>query len=168
MKTLNPIILDSKTGLYSLFNQPPYLAGMALPDYDEIWESLKDHEIKNIVCLTDNKAPYNVKYGRIFIEKKMKTQIDGIGPENPESEKKILQLLADKCVAEYKRGESLVAHCQGGTGRTGTILAAILVKLGYKLEDIYQAFETLNKLRGKGEHGWPESVWQKEVLADID
>ncbi|PSN13084.1 protein phosphatase [filamentous cyanobacterium CCT1] len=43
--------------------------------------------------------------------------------------------LVDRILAFTGVGETVVVHCRGGGGRTGTVVAACLVKLGYSAED---------------------------------
>jgi hypothetical protein len=43
--------------------------------------------------------------------------------------------LVNRILAAIAAGETVVVHCRGGGGRTGTVVAACLVKLGYGAED---------------------------------
>ncbi|MFQ4139945.1 dual specificity protein phosphatase family protein [Nodosilinea sp. PGN35] len=49
--------------------------------------------------------------------------------------------LVDRIVAATAAGETVVVHCRGGGGRTGTVVAACLVKLGYSAEDAIAAVQ---------------------------
>ncbi|TVQ12069.1 MAG: protein phosphatase [Leptolyngbya sp. DLM2.Bin27] len=42
--------------------------------------------------------------------------------------------LVERILAATAAGETVAVHCRGGTGRTGTVVAACLVKLGYSAE----------------------------------
>jgi protein-tyrosine phosphatase len=52
--------------------------------------------------------------------------------------------LLDDLVARIERGEHLLMHCAAGIGRTGTIAACILVRLGM---DIDAALALLREVR---------------------
>ena len=52
----------------------------------------------------------------------------GIEDFCPPSEKQ-LQLITEDAVRRIHNGEHILVHCQGGMGRTGTVLAAIYMKL---------------------------------------
>ena len=52
--------------------------------------------------------------------------------------------LVDRILAATAAGETVVVHCRGGTGRTGTVVAACLVRLGYSAED---AIATVQQVR---------------------
>ncbi|HZG38257.1 MAG TPA: dual specificity protein phosphatase family protein [Nodosilinea sp.] len=50
--------------------------------------------------------------------------------------------LVDRILAATAAGETVVVHCRGGGGRTGTVVAACLVKLGYGAEDAIAAVQS--------------------------
>ncbi|PZV21910.1 MAG: hypothetical protein DCF21_01395 [Leptolyngbya sp.] len=49
--------------------------------------------------------------------------------------------LVDRILVATAAGETVAVHCRGGTGRTGTVVAACLVKLGYSAEDAIAAVQ---------------------------
>ncbi len=49
--------------------------------------------------------------------------------------------LVDRILTATAAGETVVVHCRGGGGRTGTVVAACLVKLGYSAEDAIAAVQ---------------------------
>ena len=53
--------------------------------------------------------------------------------------------------------EGAVVHCLGGTGRTGTVLACALQRLGWSADE---AIAAVRAHRPR----WPESPWQEEVV----
>ncbi|MEX1007726.1 MAG: hypothetical protein WD271_07740 [Acidimicrobiia bacterium] len=59
-------------------------------------------------------------------------------------------------------GLGVIVHCAGGTGRTGTVIGAVLVSLGREPNAVAVWLDAVHKLRGRP--GWPESPWQTEAL----
>jgi hypothetical protein len=59
-------------------------------------------------------------------------------------------------------GEGVLVHCRGGTGRTGTVIGAVLASYGMATDEISLWLDSVHKLRGQ--HGWPESPWQRQAL----
>jgi protein-tyrosine phosphatase len=49
-------------------------------------------------------------------------------PHEAESER--FQAFVQDVVQRLERGQKIVAHCRGGLGRTGTLVACVLVALG--------------------------------------
>ena len=49
--------------------------------------------------------------------------------------------LVDRILVATAAGETVAVHCRGGTGRTGTVVAAGLVKLGYSADDAIAAVQ---------------------------
>lgn len=62
-------------------------------------------------------------------------------------------------------GRSVVVHCRAGIGRTGLVVGAVLVASGHSPDDVEAWLDDVQRARGAA--GWPESPWQREVLADI-
>jgi protein-tyrosine phosphatase len=59
----------------------------------------------------------------------------------------------------------VLVHCEGGRGRTGTIIGLILRHFGY---DPVYIEGLLNASCGEiGKPGWPESPWQASVIARV-
>ncbi|MFM7325621.1 MAG: cyclin-dependent kinase inhibitor 3 family protein [Nodosilinea sp.] len=61
----------------------------------------------------------------------------------PKSRKDLVALV-DRILAATEAGETVAIHCRGGTGRTGLVVAACLVRLGYQAE---AAIATVQKVR---------------------
>jgi protein-tyrosine phosphatase len=45
------------------------------------------------------------------------------------------RVLVDGIIACLQSGQTVVVHCRGGLGRTGTVVASCLVRLGYSAEE---------------------------------
>lgn len=63
-------------------------------------------------------------------------------------------------------GEGVLVHCLGGTGRTGTVIGAVLRSYGMPVDEITLWLDSVHKLRGQ--QGWPESPWQSQALAVLE
>ena len=68
---------------------------------------------------------------------------------------------------ELMAGRGLVVHCQGGTGRTGTVIACTLRAMGVPYEAIIKYMDSVNRSRNKYP-GSPESLWQKQQVERFD
>lgn len=68
------------------------------------------------------------------------------------------EALADQLVAEIRGGASVVVHCAGGLGRSGTIAGMVLVRLGVDAE------EALTRLAKRRSPNCPENSRQKDFV----
>ena len=68
-------------------------------------------------------------------------------------------------VEEIHAGRGVVVLCDGGTGRTGTVLACVLRQLGVPSKVVLDYMKGINKVRGKN-RGWPEAPWQRQQFDD--
>lgn len=59
-------------------------------------------------------------------------------------------------------GQGVLVHCLGGTGRTGTVIGAVLCSYGIDPAETAAWLDAVHKLRGQS--GWPESPWQRTAL----
>jgi atypical dual specificity phosphatase len=59
---------------------------------------------------------------------------------------------------ELESGRTVIVHCLGGIGRTGTILAAYLVKQGYSLKDALWEIEKVG--------AYPQTSEQHDIVAE--
>jgi hypothetical protein len=65
----------------------------------------------------------------------------------------ILRLLAE--------GIGVLVHCDGGRGRTGTVIGRTLVRRGHPVSDVQDWLAAAHADSG----GWPESPWQTTALS---
>ncbi len=66
--------------------------------------------------------------------------------------------LLDDLLARLDAGETVLLHCAGGFGRTGTIAAALLVRLGSTVDDALAAVAAARPMAG------PEAGVQLDLL----
>jgi protein-tyrosine phosphatase len=76
-----------------------------------------------------------------------------------------LGVIASKAFSKLKEGGILI-HCEGGRGRTGTIIGAILRHCGYGAAEVINFLDAAYRAAGKLK-GWPESPWQSQVVERI-
>ena len=97
--------------------------------------------------------------------KPLEDLIGGRQPEDPEDEASRIREAAAFIQKRMDKGEGVIVHCEGGTGRTGTVIGAVLRLYGYDAERVLTALDTIHEARGKG--GWPESPWQADLIKNI-
>ena len=56
----------------------------------------------------------------------------------------------------------MVVHCWGGRGRTGAVLGCVLRELGYGGQRVVKFLDEIQRVRGR--EGWPEAIWQSEIV----
>lgn len=146
------------------------ILGMPYPSAElDYWESMKDVGIDAVICLTEDKPMYGSSPLQILASCALSDKSGGFydnGQTREEGREEALRYrdLARKAAEALREGKSVAAHCQGGTGRTGTLIGAALLELGLPLDSVLAALEQANSLRKRGDHGWPESPWQMDFL----
>jgi protein-tyrosine phosphatase len=148
--------------LYFILKDPAPLAGMEYPDMGLPWGSLFAAGLSNVVCLCGDHVSYNPAPLRLLLAVEMEDLHHGGPPGDPAGNERIVRDTVDMVLSRLDRGEGVVVHCVGGTGRTGTVLGCVLRSMGYPAEDIIAHLNELNLSRGK--RGWPESPWQAEMI----
>jgi hypothetical protein len=136
------------------------LAGMPYPRGDVSWEELARAGIGTVLDLTGERPWYDptpVSWVGISLE----DLAHGGLPDNPNAELERLRS-AVRVVAERRSVHGVLVHCYGGRGRTGTVVGAYLVQVGYSPDDVAAWLNALHRRRGRP--GWPESNWQRDAL----
>ena len=152
-----PAPSDRPNRLFIVLEVPALLAGMAFPTADTDWVELHRRGFQELVRLHPGRYdPAPLTAHEILLE----DLVGGRKPLDPASERdRVLDAarLATECV---QRGEGVVVHCVGGTGRTGTVLGCALRYLGR------DADEAVAMIQAHRPH-WPESLWQEEVVRTV-
>lgn len=146
---------------YVMLETPARLAGMVYPRADTPWHALADLGLRHIVCLTHRVAPYDPAPLSLLCAVDLQDLYGGVAPVCADEERRKIEAAIPPILAALGRGEGVVVHCEGGTGRTGTVLAAVLTDLGLALPDIVSALNNIHRARAAS---WPESPWQREFL----
>jgi protein tyrosine/serine phosphatase len=157
--------LDTPLCFYQVLRSPAPLAGMPFPKQVP-WEAIAAAGFESIVCLTHDTPPYDPSPLRVLRAAKFKDLIGGRQPDNPQREAEMLRDVVQAVIEELRAGRGVVVHCEGGTGRTGTVLACTLAALGVPAAEVLKYMITVNMARGKS-HGWPEADWQKSQVVSI-
>lgn len=82
-------------------------------------------------------------------------------PRDAAAELELVRRQVNSVLQRLTAGARVVVHCAGGTGRTGTVLGCVLVRLGHEPERVVEYLGGVHRARGRA--GWPEAEWQAEV-----
>jgi len=126
------------------------------------WHDLYEYGFRWIVCLCSERPLYESRPIKSLVAIELSDLAEAKLPEAPEEEEQFIQVIADAVVQRLEQGEGVIVHCAGGRGRTGTVLGAALVKMGYPVNEVVSHLNAVHIARGKS--GWPESSWQRSVV----
>lgn len=68
--------------------------------------------------------------------------------EDAGGQAKSIKQIAEQIVSDLDNGKSIYFHCQGGSGRTGTIAAAVLLEMG-RASSVEDAIQQAQRVREK-------------------
>ncbi|MDF1658758.1 MAG: tyrosine-protein phosphatase [Verrucomicrobiales bacterium] len=147
---------------YWVLPDPALLAGMQLPGLDTPWMSLHSQGFRWVACLCSDRPIYDPSPLEFLVTLELSDLFEASVPDDPEMEEKAIHLIASAVVSKLENMEGVIVHCAGGRGRTGTVIGAVLKKLGYRTSEIITFLDNVHLARNKP--GWPESPWQQEVI----
>lgn len=153
--------IPSPNALYTVLTRPGRLAGMRRPDAQTPWAALRDAGYRSVVCLTDDRPAYDPAPLDLLHSVGLQDLYGGLSPEDPEEEFARIETATRTVLTALQNGGGVIVHCAGGTGRTGTVIGAVLCRLGMCAEDAARHLDAVDRLRGTQ---WPESPWQAEIL----
>jgi hypothetical protein len=140
--------------LFVVTETPALLAGMAYPQPETDWAALHAQGFERVVRL--HAADYDPA-PLIAHDVVLQDLFGGISPRDGAREARLVWEGAAIAAEHVGRGEGVLVHCVGGTGRTGTVLACALQRLGRTVD------EAMAAVREHRPH-WPESTWQEELV----
>jgi protein-tyrosine phosphatase len=142
------------SSLFVVTDTPAPLAGMAFPAPETDWQALRRRGFGLVIRL--HPADYDPA-PLVATDLTLEDLYDGATPRDAAEEERRIWDAARLAEQHVTRGEGVIVHCLGGTGRTGTVLACALRQLGRSDEDAIDAVQ-------KHRPHWPESPWQEEVV----
>jgi len=140
--------------VFVVLETPAPLGGMALPGPDTDWAELHRRGFRLVVRL--HPAAYDPA-PLVAHDFALEDLYGGRVPADAPAEERRIRAAARLAAETVARGDGVVVHCLGGTGRTGTVLACALRLLGFSVEEATAAV-------ARHRPRWPESPWQEEVV----
>ncbi len=151
--------------LYWVLQHPAPLAGMTYPSWDVPWRALHGSGFPHVVCLTHEEPEYDPSPLSLLFSMHLDDLVGLREPHDPRRERHGIERAARSVLARLRLGEGVIVHCAGGTGRTGTVIGAVLRLLGMSAEDVIRYLDEIHRRRGQD--GWPESPWQASVIEEM-
>ena len=157
--------LDVPRDLYWVLAGPAPLAGMAYPAWPARWNEMHAAGFRHVICLVRDAFPYAPPPLNPLHAVALEDLYGDLTPTDPPAERRKIVAAAAIAQERLARGEGVIVHCAGGTGRTGTVIGCILRGLGLSAAE---ALAYLNRLhQSRGHDGWPESGWQATVVEEL-
>lgn len=148
--------------LYWVLSNPAPLAGMRYPRPGFPWAALARSGFSRVVRLTSDGTSYDPRPLQVAYSAQLEDLVHGSSPRSPRQELQLIREAVGVVREALAHGEGVVVHCAGGRGRTGTVLGATLVSLGFAPAEVVAHLDLVHKARGTS--GWPESPWQSAIL----
>lgn len=148
--------------LYWVLSHPAPLAGMRYPRPGFPWAALARSGFSRVVRLTSDGTSYDPRPLQVAYSAQLEDLVHGSSPRSPRQELQLIREAVGVVREALAHGEGVVVHCAGGRGRTGTVLGATLVSLGFAPAEVVAHLDLVHKARGTS--GWPESPWQSGIL----
>jgi protein-tyrosine phosphatase len=147
--------------LYWIIREPAPLAGMRYP-WSAPWAEIAAAGFHHIVCLTSERPRYDPSPLRLACATTLEDLFGGEYPRHPAEEERRIHVAVRVVLSKLRLGEGVVVHCEGGVGRTGTVIGCVLRDVGLSSPAVLAYLDAVNKARGM--RGWPESPWQAHVV----
>lgn len=127
--------MDNNSHISKLWNVlPNKLYGMPAPEEKDL-QNLSDKGVKSIVCLLEDNSNIET-YNTNGFESLWLPVADNEAPTFEQVEK--LVWFIDE---QNQKNNPVAIHCQGGKGRTGTLIASYLIAKGASYEDAMNQIE---------------------------
>jgi protein-tyrosine phosphatase len=140
--------LDTPEAFYLVMRGPVPLAGMSRPKSSTPWSEIYQLGLRKLICLTENQPDYSPEPLSIAGHFPLEDLYHGGMPADPQHEMELVSRAAGLAISLIKQKVGVVVHCEGGTGRTGTVIGCVLKGLGYNSSTILLYLDQLNHLRG--------------------
>jgi len=155
---------DVPRDLYCVALAPAPLFGMPYPASRarEAWQALAAAGARGVLCLAAQSPGYDPSPLELIGAVQLEDLFHGGPPHDPTAELELVRRQVDRVLERLMGGAGVVVHCAGGTGRTGTVLGCVLVRLGHEPGRVVEYLDGVHRARGRA--GWPEAEWQAEVV----
>jgi Tyrosine phosphatase family len=132
------------------------------PGAEMDWKRMSSIGFRWVICACSEEPGYD-PFPLKFLARIGLTDLSAGGqPDNHRAEFKQIEAIASQAFSKLNEGGILV-HCEGGRGRTGTIIGAILRRCGYGAAEVIDFLDGAYRDAGRP-RGWPESPWQSQVV----
>jgi protein tyrosine phosphatase len=136
---------------------------MPYPDHEVQWDAVEVAGIDLVIDLSQFSPSYKCRIERLSAP--LEDLVGGRMPRDPEGQRNVVRTIVAEVSAARRAGKGVLVHCDGGRGRTGTVLGAFLVTLGMSPQMVERWLDNLHRQRGRD--GWPESRWQSDLLQEF-
>ena len=128
--------------------------------FQEAWRAIAEHGITRVVCLvpSDELQDKSPLYARAVREERVPWEHESFPIEDFEApaDREAFWALARRAAALLAAGETIMAHCAAGIGRTGTFAVCVLLALGLT------AAEARTAVRRAGSS--PQTAAQEDIV----